>query len=127
MAEQKMTVDRMKRFLDCFNRHDVEAILSFFAEDGVFETTRGTEPSGKRVVGKEAIGAYFSRMFQTIPDTHFGEDSHWLSEDASRGVSEWTLSGTQPDGSRVAVRGCDLFRFEGGRIVRKDSYLKQQG
>ena len=120
----RVTIEDMKRFLQCFNRHDVEGILSFFAEDGVYETPRGPEVVGKRLVGKQAIGAYFAKMFQRIPDTHFGEDSHWISADGERGVSEWILSGTNPDGTAMRMRGCDHFRFRGDRIVLKDSYLK---
>lgn len=64
-------------------------------------------------------------MFANMPDTHFGEDSHWLSADGERGVSEWTLSGTNPDGSKINLRGCDLFQMREGKIVLKDSFLKQ--
>ncbi len=119
------TLADMQAFLDCFNRHDVEGIVDYFAGDGVFDTTSGTGPSGVRVEGREAVAAYFSNMFQAIPDIHFGEDAHWLSADGSRGTSEWTLTGTNPDGSRLHVRGCDLFRLRQGQIVLKDSYLKQ--
>jgi ketosteroid isomerase-like protein len=120
-----VTLTDMQRFLDCFNRHDVDGILGFFAEDGVYETPRGPDVVGKRLAGKEAIGAYFAKMFQRVPDTHFGEDAHWLSADGARGVSEWVLSGTNPDGTKMRMRGCDHFRFRGDKIVLKDSYLKQ--
>ncbi len=119
-----ITVADMKRFLDCFNRGDVEGILAFFADDGVYETPRGPDVVGKRLEGKAAIGGYFTKMFEHMPDTHFGEDAHWVSADGTSGVSEWTVSGTNPDGSQMRVRGCDLFRFRGDKIVLKDSYLK---
>ena len=118
-------LEDMKRFLDCFNRHDVEGILSFFAKEGVFETTAGDGAGGRRLTGKPGIGEYFTKMFANMPDTHFGGDTHWLSADGERGVSEWTLSGTNPDGSKINVRGCDLFQMREGKIVLKDSYLKQ--
>ena len=121
----RVTLADMKRFLDCFNRHDVDGILAFFTDDGVYETPRGPDVVGKRLEGKEAIRAYFARMFQRVPDTHFGEDTHWISADGERGVSEWTLSGTNPDGVKMRMRGCDHFRFRGDHIVLKDSYLKQ--
>lgn len=120
-----MNTEALKRFLDCFNRHDVDGIMDFFAEDGVYETPRGPDTVGRRLEGKEAIRANFAKMFERMPDTHFGEDAHWVSADGTRGASEWTLSGTNPDGTRLHVRGCDLFGFRDGQIVRKDSYLKQ--
>ena len=41
--------------LDAFNAHDVDAILSFFTEDCVFDTPRGPAPGGHRFVGKEQV------------------------------------------------------------------------
>ena len=48
-------------------------------------------------------------------------------ETGERGCSEWLLTGTSVDGERVEVRGCDLWTFRGGEIVRKDSYWKLVG
>ncbi|MDQ3728020.1 MAG: nuclear transport factor 2 family protein [Actinomycetota bacterium] len=53
---------------------------------------------------------------------HYGNDRHWVSGD--RGVSEWTITGTDTSGKRHDVQGCDLFKFRGGMIARKDSYWK---
>lgn len=117
-------VEDMKSFLDAFNRHDVAGIMAYIAEDGVFETPRGKDLVGTRVEGAPAMAAYFTKMFERLPDIHFGEDSHWLSVDGEHGVSEWTLTGSTPDGGKVAFRGCDLFRLRDGKIILKDSYQK---
>jgi ketosteroid isomerase-like protein len=53
---------------------------------------------------------------------HYGEDRHFVCGD--RGASEWTLTGTTTDGVRLELRGCDLWEFEDGLIMRKDSYWK---
>ncbi len=47
---------------------------------------------------------------------------HWLCGD--RGVSEWTVCGTQRTGESIEVRGWDLFEFTDGKISRKDSFCK---
>jgi hypothetical protein len=39
-------------------------------------------------------------------------------------VSEWLLTGTASVGRRVRVRGCDLWEFLDGKVIRKDSYWK---
>jgi ketosteroid isomerase-like protein len=39
-------------------------------------------------------------------------------------VSEWLLTGTAPDGRSIRVRGCDLWEFREGKVIRKDSYWK---
>lgn len=50
------------------------------------------------------------------------EDEHFVSGD--RGASEWTLRGTTTDGLRLELRGCDLWTFRDGKIVKKDSHWK---
>ena len=114
--------DILERFLDAFNRHDVDAIMDFFAEDCVFETPRGPSPWGRRLEGKEEVRKGIEARFAGIPDISYVDDRHFVSGD--RGVSEWTITGTDTSGERVEVRGCDLFELREGRIARKDSYWK---
>ena len=40
---------------DAFNAHDLDRIMSFFANDCVLEMPRGTEPWGTRCEGREAV------------------------------------------------------------------------
>ncbi len=117
-----VTEATLKAFLDAFNRHDLDAIMGFMAEDCVFEAPRGPDPWGRRYRGKEEVRQGLGARFTGIPDVHYGEDRHWLSGD--RGASEWRLTGTTTSGTRIDVRGCDLFEFRDGKIVRKDSYWK---
>jgi ketosteroid isomerase-like protein len=117
-----MDEERLREFLAAFNRHDLDAIMSFFTDDCVFEMPRGPAPAGTRAAGKDAVRALLATRFSGIPDVHYGDDRHFVAGD--RGASEWLLTGTTRAGDRIAVRGCDLFEFRGDRIVRKDSYWK---
>ena len=121
----RATEDTLQAVLDGFNRHDLDAILGHFTDDAVFDSPRGAEPWGTRYVGKDAVRDGLAKRFEGIPDVHYGEDRHFVSEDGRRGVSEWTLSGTTIDGQHLEVRGCDLWTFQDGRIVRKDSFWKR--
>ena len=96
--------------------------MAHFADDAVFEGPRGPEPWGTRFTGREAIRQAFAARFAGIPDVRYQEDSHFV--DGDRGASEWTLSGTTTDGERIEVRGCDLWTFRDGRVVKKDSFWK---
>lgn len=124
MAEP-ISVTTLQAVLAAFNRHDLDAIMAYFADDAVFETPRGPDVWGTRYVGAEAVRAGLAKRFEGIPDVHYADDDHFVSADGGRGVSEWTLTGTTTDGQRIAVRGCDLWPFADGRIVRKDSYWKR--
>src|SRR5215210_4019253 len=126
MAEP-IDVATLDAVLDAFNRHDLDAIMDFFGDDPVLETPRGPEPWGTRFVGRDAVRAGLAKRFDGIPDVHYGDDDHFVGADGRRGASEWTLTGTTVEGESIQVRGCDLWTFEGGRIVRKDSYWKRVG
>lgn len=112
----------LQAFLDAFNRHDLDAIMEFFADDCVFYMPRGTEPRGDSYVGKAEVRAGLAKRFEGIPNVHYGEDRHWACGDF--GVSEWTLTGTSLAGKQIEVRGVDLLEFADGRITRKDSFWK---
>ncbi len=122
MPETTVTVNTLEQVLDAFNRHDLDAIMAFFSDDCSFDFPRGPEPFGKRFIGKEQVREALAGRFKGIPDVHYGEDRHFVA--GGRGVSEWTLNGTTVAGVPVHVRGCDLWEFRDGKIIRKDSYWK---
>jgi ketosteroid isomerase-like protein len=116
-------VEVLRQVLDGFNRHDLDAIMSHFADECVFEAPRGPDPWGRRFAGKDEVRRGLAARFEGIPDVHYGDDGHFACE--TRGASEWTLTGTTVEGERIEVRGCDLWTFgPGGKIVRKDSFWK---
>ena len=116
-------LDVLQQVFDGFNRHDIDAIMSYFADDCVFESPRGPDRWGRRFVGRDEVRRGLAARFEGMPDVRYDDGGHFAC--GSRGVSEWTISGTTVDGERVEVRGCDLWTFgEDGRIVRKDSFWK---
>lgn len=117
-----VTEHLLRQFLHAFNRHDLDAIMSFFADDCVFYMPRGAKPRGDRFVGKDAVRAGLAKRFEGIPDVHYGDDRHWVGDNF--GVSEWTLTGTSNAGQQIEVRGVDLLEFADGKITRKDSFWK---
>ena len=122
MAEP-VTRELLQSFLDAFNRHDLDAIMGFFADECVFYMPRGAKPRGDRFVGKDAVRAGLATRFQGLPDVHYGDDRHWVCGE-NFGVSEWTLTGTSVAGQAIEVRGVDLLEFADGQVIRKDSFWK---
>jgi ketosteroid isomerase-like protein len=112
----QLNEDDLRQVLDGFNRHDLDGIVAFFADDAVFESPRGLDPWGTRFEGKEAVRRGLAARFEGIPDVHYGEDRHFVCGD--RGASGWTLTGSTTDGVRLEVRGCDLREYRNGLIVR---------
>lgn len=121
-SNQTVTIDTLKEMTEAFNRHDLDAIMEFFAEDCSMDLPRGSSPWGTRYIGKAKVREGIASRFAGIPDVHYGNDRHWVC--GNMGVSEWTLTGTTTSGVRVEVRGCDHWEFRNRKIIRKDSYWK---
>jgi ketosteroid isomerase-like protein len=120
-----MTVKDLEAFFtEGWNRHDVERLMAFMADDCVFESASGPEACGTRHVGRARVREAFARIFASFPDVAFGDARHFVAGD--RGVSQWVFTGTGRDGKRVEVDGCDLFTFRGDTIAVKSSLLKMR-
>ena len=117
-------VSMLRAFLDAFNRHDLDEIMSYFSDDCIFDMPRGPSPFGTRYQGKTGVRGGLATRFTGIPNVHYGDDRHFVSSSGDRGASEWLLTGTTTTGQKIEVRGCDLFEFKEGKIRVKDSYWK---
>lgn len=117
-----VSYELLKGFLEAFNRHDLDAIMDYFADNCVFYMPRGVGPRGDQYIGKTEVRAGLAKRFEGIPDVHYGNDQHRVCGDF--GVSEWTLTGTSATGELLEVRGVDLLEFDQGKITRKDSFWK---
>jgi taurine dehydrogenase small subunit len=122
MSDDSTRLGVLERMLDGFNRHDLDAIMSLFARDCVFEAPRGPDPWGRRFEGKEAVAEGLGARFTGIPDVSYEGHGDFVS--GERGASEWTLRGTTVDGERLEVRGCDLWTFRGEEVLVKNSFWK---
>jgi steroid delta-isomerase-like uncharacterized protein len=114
----------LDRFADAWNRHDLDALMSMMADACMFQASAGDHVDGQRSEGKPAVRAAYAAVFAAFPDAHWANPTHFIA--GNRGVSEWTFTGTQADGTRVEVTGCDLFTFRDGRIAIKNSYRKKR-
>jgi ketosteroid isomerase-like protein len=115
-------IEMLEAIAKAFDEHDLDGIMAHFADDAVFEGPRGSEPFGTRWVGRDAVREGFAARFAGIPDVRYRDDAHFV--DGERGASEWTLSGTTTEGEWIEVRGCDLWSFRDGKVVKKDSFWK---
>ena len=104
-----------------FNRHDLDAVLEFFADDAVFIHATGKDGTGHRFEGKQAIAKVFAGLFQASPDIQ------WIGANTvcgDRAISEWRRTATGPNGEKQDWLGCDLYTFRDGKVVVKDVFFK---
>jgi hypothetical protein len=85
-----------KEWIEAWNSHDLDRVLAHYADgfemSSPFILQFAGEPSGK-LKGKKAVGAYWARALQLIPDLRFklvstlvGADSITLYYEGPRGM-----------------------------------------
>lgn len=126
MSDSTRTVSAatLRDFADAWNRHDLEALMSFMADDCVFHAVGGPDLLGRSFVGREAVREGFKLAWTTFPDAAWLDGDHFVCGD--RGVSESTFSGTKADGTRIEARMVDVFTFRDGKIAVKNAYRKDR-
>ncbi len=124
MPNPSATVQMLRDFADAWNRHDLEALMSFMADDCAFHAVAGPELLGRSFIGREAVAEGFKLAWTTFPDAAWLDGDHFVSGD--RGVSESTFRGTKADGTRVEARMVDVFTFRDGKIAVKNAYRKDR-
>ncbi len=123
-AGAQVDTDYLQAFAEAWNRHDLEALMGFMADDCTFQLSSGPDVDGARYEGYEAVRAGYKNVLDTFPDGQWTNPRHFVA--GNRGVTQWTFEATMPDGSRIQVDGCDLFTFEGGKIAVKNSFRKNR-
>lgn len=116
--------DLLKRFADAWNRHDIDALMSFMADDCTFHAAAGADLYGRSFVGRDAVRAGFQLAWQTFEDAAWLDGDHFVCGD--RGVSECTFTGTKADGTRIEARMVDVFTFRDGKIAVKNAFRKDR-
>ncbi len=89
MANKAITTEYLEEIVAAFNRHDLDAIGSYFAPDGRFLTARGSGAHGNELVGSAAICEYLGQRYELIPDMRWIGESHFIS--GNRALSDWTV------------------------------------
>ena len=126
MSELEATLEALLvEHTDAWNSHNLDQLMELFTDDCVFAASGGSDVHGESFEGREAVRDSFAAVFESMPDAHWGQGRHYVIG-PDYGVSQWTLTGTLADRSRVEVEGCDFLTVRDGKIARKDSYRKQR-
>src|SRR5262245_66234382 len=96
---------KLRQLCDAFNAHDLDGVMSHFADDCVLEMPRGDRPWGARFEGRDNVRKALAGRFEGLPDVHYGNEQHFVDDHANAGISKWIMTGTRRDGQPDAVRG----------------------
>ena len=120
----KMTLERATQFGASWNSHDVEKVVSFFADNGEYHASFGSELFGASYVGRDQIRKGVKAFFDKFPDGKFEDLQVFVAGD--RGTFEWTFIAKDADGKIVSTHGCDLLEFTGDKVKKKNAFRKQR-
>lgn len=112
------TKEVIQKFHEAFDRHDPEAMDDLVAEDCVIENTTPA-PNGARLVGKAACLANWQDLAKSTGTWFVREEVFVVGE---RGVIRWRYCWGNED--TQSIRGVNLMRVSGGRIVEAMGYVK---
>ncbi len=114
-ALEKLVID----FTEAFNREDIDAVMSYFADDAIYD-----EFNGARHVGKSAIRAALVPQFRGDFGTmRFHTEDMFLDVAAGKALIRWLLTLEEAD-RQGAYRGLDILHFSDGRLTEKHTYAK---
>ena len=119
-----VTVETLDAFTAAWNRHDIDALMSFMAEDCEFHAVAGPDLLGRSFIGRNAVREGFQLAWQTCPDASWTEGTAFVA--GERGVAESTFRGTRADGLRIEARMVDVFTFRNGKIAVKNAFRKDR-
>ena len=120
---EAMTIETLEAFGDALNRRDLEAVMSYFAEECSYQSSAGPAPDGHTFEGRDAVRRGLAAFLAQFREGCYENVGFFVCGD--RGFGEWAFVGTALDGRPVRIRGCDLYEFAGDKIRRKNAFRKQ--
>lgn len=110
----------IERYRDAVNRHDMEAVVAAFTEDGLIDCTPA--PDGERYEGSVRIKELFQQLFDPAAERAFETEEVIIAGD--RAVVRWRHRWVDSAGRPGHVRGVDVLQVRDGKIAEKLSYVK---
>ena len=123
MTEQNENLHEITgQFVEAFNRRDLDAVMSFFADDAWFE-----DGLGNFFKGKDAIRSAFAPLLSgERGQVKFEDEDYFADTEIGKVMTSWSLE-MEIGHIRKRMRGLDLLTFRGGKIVGKSAYCKGSG
>ena len=106
-------------FVDAFNRMNLDDVVSFFAQDGIYEAS-----TGGRHIGHDAIRTAFEPLVGgSRGSIRFDGEDVFVETDTGKVLASWRLN-LDKAGEVSIIRGIDILEFEAGKLKKKMAYMK---
>jgi len=112
---EKLVID----FTEAFNREDLDEVMSYFADDAIYDEFNGVRHSGKEAI-REAFVPQFRGDFGKI---RFHAEDMLLDVESGQALISWICTLETADRAG-GWRGLDILHFVDGRLTEKHTYAK---
>ena len=111
-------LEMTSEFVDAFTNHDLDAVIGYFHDDGVFVSTDGAETRGK-----DAIRAIYTDLFERLD--RFEETDSFVDERTGKVLTEWKCFMNTRSG-KIVWEGLDVLHWRDGKLTLKSTYAKTE-
>ena len=122
--EAGITTALLDKITDAYNRNDTDAVMSFFAEDAVFDHAAGSDINGTRFSGLDTIRGIFQGLFDNVESVHWEPIDTRVSGD--KAYCEFHRIAKLKSGEIQDFLSVDVLTFRGGLIIHKDTFYKNR-
>jgi len=106
-------------FVDAFNRMNLDDVVSFFTDDGIYE-----DSTGGRHIGHDAIRIAFEPLVGgSRGSIRFDGEDVFVETDTGKVLASWRLN-LDKDGEVSVIRGIDILEFQADKLKKKMAYMK---
>jgi len=117
--ERAKLADLVVQFTEAFNRNDLDGVMSFMAEDAVYDEFTGTINHGAAAI-RAALVPQFRGDHGTM---RFNTEDLFVYDAAGKALIRWQCTLETKRGP-AAWRGLDIIHVVNGRITEKLTYAK---
>lgn len=122
--EAGITSTLLHTITDAYNRNDIDLVMSFFADDAVFDHAAGPDINGTRFSGLDTIRGIFEGLFNNV------ESVKWTPIDTrvygDKAYCEFHRVAKLKSGEIQDFLSIDILTFREGLIIHKDTYYKNR-
>ena len=122
--QEGITQTLLDEITDAYNLNDIDAVMSFFAEDAVFDHAAGPGINGTRFSGLDTIRGIFQGLFDNVESVHWEPIDIRISGD--KAYCEFHRVAKLKSGEIQDFLSMDVLTFREGLIIHKDTFYKNR-
>lgn len=125
MDKRQKMLETLKKYIQAWNDHDIDTIMSLTADECAFYTIAGETEQGTVHEGREQVRAAFEAAWTNIPNAAWLDPEFFILYD-NRAMNTSLFRGTDLEGGKHEARMVDLYTFSGDKIAIKSAYRKNR-